>query len=1044
MRIFASVAKTFALIMTACCIGHAQVTMATVSGVVEDPSGAVLPGSTLTFRCIETGSLRSTISDRSGRFVAMELEPGTYEIKAEKSGFAAELRSGILLTVGDAADVDFSLKVGPGRDSVVVEGGAALVETVSSSMGHVVERQEINDLPLNGRNYTQLTLLTPGVVDVTTFAASSFFGLTQRIAVAGSRPSSGGVYLLDGTNVMSFFNDNAGNPGLGTALGSEAIQEFKVETSTFGPQYARSGTSVINALSRSGSNQFQASAFEFIRNSALDARNYFDGPQPPSFRRNQFGVSAGGPIARDRAFFFGSYEGLRESLGESETGGSPTALARQGVLPSGNVVVNPAVVPLIDLFPLPNGEDLGGGVGELTTTASRETNEDYYSLRIDFHPSEKNMLFGRVIVDNGTLLDPYPLAGAYLPFDQNSLGRNRYVNLQATRVISADALNSLRVSFNRNNSSGGSSVVSPALNLIPGVTGRAPGAIEIGGVGYIGPNPIIPYYLILNTWTFTDDFSARRGGHFLKTGVEWQKIQDPYRADLYSGGYMVFNTLPDFLGGNPSMFLAPLPDKLNTKRTWNENVVGMYVSDSYRARKSLNLDLGVRYEFITNPTESNGRFSALLNLNDAAVTREPNVFAKNPSLKNIAPRIGFAWTVPASRTTAVRGGFGIFFQQYMPRNYAEYGFNPPETVLGVGIYPGFPISPETLFGLPPSISLVTGYDIKATPYMMEYNLNVQRELARDMVVQVGGVFSQGRKLLGSYDYNQPVPNATLPDGTPIRTPAAMRPNPYFSSLQFTYPINSSNYNSLIATLEKRFAGGNRVYAAYTWSHSLDTQSNEFNGDAWNDSGESTDIHNLKIDYGSSTFDVRHSLIVSYVLEIPVASGLSGAARALLKGWQTSGIASVHTGIPFSVENGFDRANTLQSLSPPNGSERPNLAPGFSNNPLLRSPKQWFDPNAFQLQPAGAFGNLGRDTVRGPNYFDFDAGIFRTLSWTEHYSCQLRFEVFNLLNHSNFAVPDFANRWVFLDASETINPQAGRITQTVSSSRQLQFAIRFNF
>jgi hypothetical protein len=190
--------------------------------------------------------------------------------------------------------------------------------------------------------------------------------------------------------------------------------------------------------------------------------------------------------------------------------------------------------------------------------------------------------------------------------------------------------------------------------------------------------------------------------------------------------------------------------------------------------------------------------------------------------------------------------------------------------------------------------------------------------------------------------------------------------------------------------------------------------------------------------------VRHSLIVSYVLKIPVASGLSGAAQALLKGWQTSGITSVHTGIPFSVENGFDRANTLQSLSPPNGSERPNLAPGFSNNPLLRSPKQWFDPNAFQLQPDGAFGNLGRDTVRGPNYFDFDAGIFRTLTWTERYSCQLRFEVFNLLNHSNFAVPDFANRWVFLDASGTINPQAGRITQTVSSSRQLQLAIRFNF
>lgn len=1044
MEILASAARTFAVIVIFSCIGHTQVTMATVSGIVEDASGAVIPGSTVSFRCIETGLLRSTITDGSGRYVAMDLDPGTYEATAEKDGFKTEIRTDILLTVGNAADVSFSLKVGPVRDSILVYGGAQLVETVNSSMGHVVERQEINDLPLNGRNYTQLTLLTPGVVDVTTFAASSFFGLTQRIAVAGSRPSSGGVYLLDGTNVMSFFDDNAGNPGLGTALGAEAIQEFKVETSTFSPEYARSGTSVINALSRSGSKQYQASVFEFFRNSALDARNYFDGPHPPSFRRNQFGVSAGGPIPRSRAFFFGSYEGLRETLGESETGGSPTALARQGILPSGNVVVNPAIVPLMNLFPLPNGPDLGGGVGVLTTTASRDTTEDYYSLRIDYRPSDKDSLFGRVIIDNGKLLAPYPLAGAYLPFYQNALGRNRYVNLQATRVISANAVNSLRISFNRNNSSGDTSVESPALNLIPGVTGRAPGAVTIGGVGFVGPNPIVPYYLILNTWTFTDDFSALRGSHFLKTGVEWQRIQDPYRADLYSGGYMVFNTLSDFLIGNPFMFLAPLPDKLNTKRTWNENVVGMYLSDSYRAGKTLTLNLGVRYEFITNPTESNGRFSALLNMNDAAVTREPHVFAQNPSLKNIAPRIGFAWNVPANRTTSVRGGFGIFFQQYVPRNYGQYGFNPPETVLGIGIYPGFPISPATLIGLPPSISLVTGYDIKATPYVMEYNLNVQREVAREMMVQIGGVFSQGRKLLGAYDYNQPLPNATLPDGTPIRTATAMRPNPYFSSLQFTYPINSSNYNSLIATVEKRFTDRYKVYAAYTWSHSLDTQSNEFNGDAWNDSGETTDIHNLRMDYGSSTFDVRHNLIVSYVIEIPAVGGLNRAVQALLRGWQTSGIVSVHSGIPFSVENGFDRAHTLQSLSPPNGSQRPNLAPGFSNNPLLRSPKQWFNPNAFQLQPDGAFGNLGRNTVRGPSLANFDVGIFRTLNWAERYSCQLRFEIFNLFNHSNFSVPDFPNRWVFLDASGTINPGAGLITQTVSSSRQLQFAIRFNF
>ncbi len=1044
MAIVRSAAKTAAVILAFFGFAHAQVTMATITGVVEDVSGAVISGSTITIRCVDTGLLRSTMTDRVGRYVATDLEPGTYELEAAKSGFETEVRSGIRLNVGATSEFNFRLKVGAVREKVVVSNVASPVETVDSSMGHLVERKEIQDLPLNGRDYTRLTLLSPGVVDVTTFAGSSFFGLTRRIAVAGSRPSSGGTYLLDGTNVMSFFDDNAGNPSLGTALGAEAIREFKLETNTFSPEYGRSGASVINALSRSGSNQFQASVFEFFRNSALDARNYFDGPHVPSFRRNQFGFSAGGPIVQDRAFFFGTYEGLREALGESEIGGTPNAAAREGNLESGHVTVNPAIVPLMNLFPLPNGPDLGDGVAGVTTTASRTAGEDYFSLRIDHHISDRDSLFGRVIWDNGKLLDPYPLAGAYLPFYQNSLGRNRYATLQATRIGSANVADSLRISFNRNNSSGDTRDTRSALNLIPGVSGRAPGAVAVGGVGFVGPNPIVPYYLILNTWSAADDLSLVRGAHFFKAGIEWQKIQDPYRADLYSGGYLAFNTLADFLTASPFTFLAPLPDKLNTRRTWNENVLGMYVYDSYRARKTVTLNLGARYEFITNPTESHGRFSALLNLDDATVTREPHVFAQNPSLKNIAPRVGFAWDVTGNGKMSVRGGYGIFFQQYMPRDYGEYGFAPPETILGIGIFPGFPISPETLFGLPPAISLVTGYHIKATPYMMEYNLNVQREIARDIAFQIGGVFSEGRKLLGAYDYNQPLPDATLPDGTPIRTANARRPNPHFSSLQFTYPINTSNYSSLIATLEKRFTGNAKLFAAYTWSHSLDTQSNEFNGDGWNDSGESTDIHNLKLDYGSSTFDVRHNLTVNYVYGIPVAGGVGRAARSVLRDWQASGIFAFRTGIPFSVENGFDRANTLQSLAPPNASERPDLAPGFSNNPLLRSPERWFNPRAFQLQPEGAFGNLGRNTVRGPRMANFDAGIFRTLNRNERYACQIRFEVFNVFNHPNFAVPDFLNRQVFLDTAGDINPEAGRITKTVTYSRQLQLALRFNY
>ena len=990
-------------------------------------------------------------TDSEGRYTATDLPLGAYELTAELTGFQTEVRNGIELTVGREAVVNFNLKVGAVREKLVVTGEAPLVDTVNSSMGSTVERQLIADLPLNGRNYTQLTLLLPGVVNLTTFSGNSFFGLTQRIAVAGARPSSGGTYLLDGTNVMGFFNDNTGNPALGTALGVDAIQEFKVETNNFSAEYGHAGASVVNAISRSGSNQFHGNLFEYLRNSAMDARNFFDVPvtpgasAKPSFRRNQFGGSAGGPIVKDKTFFFANYEGLREQLGESAIGGAPTAAARLGNLPSGTVPVNPAILPILNLFPLPNGPNLGGGVGELITTATRETHEDFASARIDHYLSAKDSRFARFTFDDGGLKDPYPITGAYLPqFFQLSQGQNRYATLQETRIFSPSVVNSLRVSFNRSKSSANSPYNPSALDLIPGVTGRASGAVTIGGVGFAGPNTIVPYYLILNNWTWSDDITIVRGSHIIKAGFEWQKMQNPYRADIYSGGLLNFSTLASFLTATPFTFVVPLPGKLNTERTWNESIGGVYLWDSWRLRRHLTINWGVRYEFITNPTESHGEFSTLANFAASTITQFPHVFAANPSTKNIAPRFGFAWDVMGDGKTSVRGGFGMFYQEYMPRDYAQYGFNPPQTAIGVGIFPGFPITPAALFGLPPSIQLVTGYNIHSSPYLLEYNLNVQRELLPGLVLEVGGLFSGGRKLLGAYDYNQPLPNATLPDGTPIRTPAAKRPNPNFSGLEFTFPINNSSYSALVLRLEKRFAHGSRFVAAYTWSHSLDTQSNEFNGDGWNDSGETTNINNLKIDHGNSTFDVRQNLVVNYTYDLPFGRSLHGLTGHLASGWQITGIGTFHTGLPFSVENGFDRANTLGTFAPPNASDRPNSAPGFSGNAVLGNPNQWFNPAAYALQPAGAFGNLGRNTVTGPGLANVDLGFLKSIHATEKLSVQLRFEAFNILNHANFAIPTFPDRQVFLDASGTINPQVGRITSTVTSSRQLQIAVKLLF
>jgi len=637
MILFTRISSALVVALTSAGLLAAQVTTATISGLVMDSSEKSVPGATVTIHRIETGALRILVTDTGGRYVAADLAPGAYAVQAELSGFQTDVRNGIELTVGREAVVDFILKVGAVREKLVVNGEAPLVDATNSSMGSVVERQAIADLPLNGRDYTQLTLLVPGVVNVSTFSASSFFGLTQRIAAGGARASSGGVYLLDGANIMGFFNDSTGNPALGTALGVDAIEEFKVETNNFSPEYA-AGASVINAISRSGSNQFHGSLFEYLRNSALDARNFFDipiaagAPGKPPFKRNQFGASAGGPMVKDKTFFFANYEGLREELGETELGGVPTAAARLGNLPTGMVAVSPAMVPLLNLFPLPNGPNLGGGVGELVTTATRQTHEDFASARIDRYLSPRDSLFARFTFDDGGLKDPYPITGAYLPeYYQLSQGQNRYATVQETKVLSPRDVNSLRIGFNRGKSSADSPYDPAALNLIPGVTGRSAGAVSVGGVGYIGGNPIVPYYLIMNEWTAADDINIVRGNHVVKAGFGWEKIQDPYRADIYSGGLLSFNTLSDFLTANPFTLVVPLPGKLNTERTWNEGVGGGYFQDSYRLGRSLTLNFGVRYEFITNPTESHGLFSSLANMLAPAVTQFPHVFVQNPS-----------------------------------------------------------------------------------------------------------------------------------------------------------------------------------------------------------------------------------------------------------------------------------------------------------------------------------------------------------------------------------------------------------------------------
>jgi len=458
----------------------AQVTTGTISGVVQDPSGAAIPGVVVSVKNLETGITRTVTTDERGRYTAPNLSLGNYEVQAEHAGFETDVRSGITLTVGREAVVNISLRVGNVSEKVTVIGEAPLVDSTTSSLGALVDDRTVRELPLNGRSYDQLARLEPGVAVVGAPAGTSAFayGTGVRFSVAGGR-SSANSFLLDGTDINDHANSTPGGAS-GFNLGVDGIREFKILTNSFPAEYGRASGGIISAVTMSGTNQLHGSAFEFLRNSALDARNFFDGSKVPAFRRNQFGGSFGGPIKKDKTFFFGTYEGLRQGLGTSTIGILPDNAAKQGIFPSGTVPVNPVMKPFIALWPNPNGPDFGDGTAEFISSPTIATNEDYFMIRVDHQISEKMSIFGRYSYDK----DSRPLPDALNLFGLNYTGDRQYSTFQVSNIVSPTVLNSFRFSYNR------SFQTQTVISIVPGLgvgsefsftPGEGLGNIQFGG-----------------------------------------------------------------------------------------------------------------------------------------------------------------------------------------------------------------------------------------------------------------------------------------------------------------------------------------------------------------------------------------------------------------------------------------------------------------------------------------------------------------------------------------------------------------------------------
>jgi len=1008
----------------------AQITSATITGTIKDETGGLLPGVDVTVSNAQTGLKRSVVTDGNGYFTVPGLAPGTYEARAAIQGFATAVQSGIVLEVAQQAALNLVLKVGAASETITVSGEAPLIDLRTSALSAVVTEKAIEELPLNGRNYIVLAMLQPGVVQFTERlpSGSSTKGVQLNINGMGGRSNS---YLLDGANMRGF----AGVASVSAAdstLGVETIREFRVVTNAFSADYGRVMGGVVNVATKAGSNELHGSGFEFFRNSKMDARNFFDPGDAPPFTRHQFGGAGGGPIVKNRVFFFGGYERLQEDLGQTIITAVPTAAVRAGT-------VNPAVRPYLDLYPLPNGPSLGPDIAQYTYAFTRTTRENFLQGRVDVQLSNKDVLFVRHTYDRTRQV--FPSVGAigttlYPQFFTIGASDNQLFTVEETRTFSARFFNAARFSMSdlMYSQNPGYKLADP----LPFFQGAGLiGTIDVGGLSRMGSDPTSPVTQPMKYWTWSDDLTSARGKHVMKSGVLVEHAYSDRLSSLNNRGNYTFANVAQFLAGVPNRFQGVAPGAaLNRKRA--STLFGFYFQDDYRVTPALTLNLGVRYEFYTVPKEKDGLDAYLPDLLTSTDTVLGGPFV-NPSLGNVAPRVGFAWDLTGDGRTAVRGGTGLYYDTDNPFNSSLgiSAFTPPFAPAVTVSGPGIPFPNPSFAASPGARTLRTlDYHVKQ-PKGWTYNVNVQRELAGNWVVMVGYAGSRGYNLIQTYEGN-PVVATVRADGTLFFPAGAPRRNPAWSTIDYRSTSGHSAYNALQSTLMKRFSGGHQIQVSYTLSRAMDDNDSQLPPDTQSTSIYPPNPYDLESEWAVSSFDSPHVLVANATMQLPTAG-----RHAVLNGWQVNGIVSLRSGYPFTpslATPNWSRSGNIQGTA----EDRPSVKPGTDPKRIITgNPNGWFDTSAFVLQPAGTLGNTPRNFLRGPGFANIDLSLVKNQALAGSTRLQFRLEVFNVLNRANFAVP---TRAVFAAAAqdEAPLPSAGKVTRTVNSSRQIQLGVKLLF
>jgi hypothetical protein len=1012
-----------------------------ISGTVTDNSSAIVTAAKITIANTDTKVERSVGVNGQGFFSVPNLRPGNYSVSAAAPGFKTVVRSGVTLDVGAEVIVDVELPVGEVRESVLVSAEVAQVEQTSATLDYAVNSTTVRELPLNGRDWTQLALLEPGVgtVDQSALGVSNQRanrGLGAQLSIGGNRPQQNN-YRLDGISINDYSN---GGPGsiLGAVLGVEAVQEFSVITNNAPANFGRTGGGVINAITRPGTDQFHGSAYEFLRNSALDARNFFDKTaSPPSFRRNQFGADAGGAIIRNKTFIFGDYEGVRQSLGSTQPNTVLSAAAHAGQLVKGPVSIDPKIAPYLTLYPLPNTSTNGDtGVFSLVTTTT--TREDFMTTRVDHTFSQKDSLFGTYFFDDGRTTSPDSFNNKLVATES----RRQAAILEETHSFGPALVNSLRGGFSRVVSEAPKSL--NAINPVAGdntlgfIPGNAVGLINVGGLTNFpgGLGAVGEYDFHFNSFQAYDDVFLVKGTHSFKFGVSAERIDDNELGKSNPTGQYVFGSIAAFLTNQPQTFNAPIGTGI-TPRGIRETIVGAYFLDDWRVNKNLTLNLGMRYETASVPTEVQGKLTNLPTLT-STVPNLGSPYFSNPTKRNFEPRIGLAWDPDGNGKTSVRTAFGIYDNLPLP-----YLFELT-SLLSAPYFENGTVSP-------PKGSFPTGGLALLTPatfryayiqpnpsrsYVMQWNFNVQREVAPGTIAMLGYAGSRGVHLpYFVNDFNMVLPNAT-PQGY-VWPAGVAKLNPAVGQIAGTLWNTDSYYHSFQTQITEHMHKGFQVSAAYTFARSIDTGTSSLASDTFTNTVQRL-FFDPKTGRGLSDFDIRHNLTVSSIWQIPGTKG-SAVLKALAGGWQLGGTLRAATGTPFTPTISGDPLGMKSSST----FGFPDvLNTGSCNGSLVNSgnPDHYIRTECFAFpSPANRLGNAGRNILTGPGLLNLDTSLFKNFNVGEVLRLQFRTEFFNILNHSNFA-PPVQNLSLF-GANGSVVSTAGFITSTLTTSRQIQFGLK---